>query len=443
MTTFAVPKARRRAIAGAVASVLAMVLVTLTAVAGPSFADSIDDQRAAAQARQDAANQKSADLEASIEGLSGQLTQAVLDLQATQARLPQAQAELATAQATLEKTQREAALIAARLEDAKAQEASIAAALVTDQTRSQEIRAAVGQMARRAYKGETAATSLSVVLDATSAEDFVDQYGMVTTALRTQTKALSDLDQITAANRNGKARLEAVKAKVVSLKDEADRKVVEADAARTEAQARTVEIEQLIDQQTARQAAIEALKSQAEAEQAQIDAERASIAAELADIIAKQRAAAEAAGAGKSPSGSVAGALFGNPTSVNPIYVTSEYGMRFHPILHYWRLHAGIDLRTYCNTPIYAARAGKVLWAKAVFGLGNEVMVDHGYLNGNSLMSSYNHMTSFTTHAGAQVNQGDLLGYSGNTGTSAACHLHFEVYVNGATVNPRPLLGLG
>ena len=58
-------------------------------------------------------------------------------------------------------------------------------------------------------------------------------------------------------------------------------------------------------------------------------------------------------------------------------------------------------------------------------------------------MSSYNHMTSFTTHAGAQVSQGDLLGYSGNTGTSAACHLHFEVYVNGNTVNPRPLLGLG
>jgi len=443
MTSFAVPKARRRAIAGSVAGAIALVLVTLTAVAGPSFADSIDDQRAAAQARQDAANQKSADLEASIEGLSGQLTQAVLDLQATQARLPQAQAELETAQAALEKSQREAALIAARLEDAKTQEATITAAIVTDQTRSQEIRAAVGQMARRAYKGETAATSLSVVLDATSAEDFVDQYGMVTTALRTQTKALSDLDQITAANRNGQARLAAVKAKVASLKTEADQKVVEADAARAEAKARTDEIQQLIAQQTARQAAIEALKAQAEAEQAQIDAERASIAAELADIIARQRAAAAAAGGGKSPSGSVAGALFGNPTSVNPIYVTSEYGMRFHPILHYWRLHAGIDLRTYCNTPIYAARAGKVLWAKAVFGLGNEVMVDHGFLNGNSLMSSYNHMTSFTTHAGAQVNQGDLLGYSGNTGTSAACHLHFEVYVNGATVNPRPLLGLG
>jgi len=43
---------------------------------------------------------------------------------------------------------------------------------------------------------------------------------------------------------------------------------------------------------------------------------------------------------------------------------------------------------------------------------------------------------------GARVRAGQLLGYAGNTGTSAACHLHFEVYVNGSTVNPRPYLGL-
>jgi murein DD-endopeptidase MepM/ murein hydrolase activator NlpD len=67
-------------------------------------------------------------------------------------------------------------------------------------------------------------------------------------------------------------------------------------------------------------------------------------------------------------------------------------------------------------------------------------MVNHGYWNGNSLMSSYNHMSSFAVSAGQNVSQGQLLGYSGNTGTSAACHLHFEVYVNGATVDPWPLI---
>jgi murein DD-endopeptidase MepM/ murein hydrolase activator NlpD len=69
-------------------------------------------------------------------------------------------------------------------------------------------------------------------------------------------------------------------------------------------------------------------------------------------------------------------------------------------------------------------------------------MVDHGFVNGNALSTSYNHLTSFAVGAGQHVDAGQLVGYAGNTGTSAACHLHFEVYVNGATTNPRPLLGL-
>jgi murein DD-endopeptidase MepM/ murein hydrolase activator NlpD len=138
----------------------------------------------------------------------------------------------------------------------------------------------------------------------------------------------------------------------------------------------------------------------------------------------------------------VGGGLFANPTSISPIHVTSNYGMRLHPTLGYTRLHAGIDLRTYCGTPLYAGRAGTVQWARMRGGFGNQVMVDHGYVNGNSIMSSYNHMSRFTVGAGQRVERGTLLGYSGNTGTSAACHLHFEVYINGGTVDPRGLLGL-
>jgi murein DD-endopeptidase MepM/ murein hydrolase activator NlpD len=51
-------------------------------------------------------------------------------------------------------------------------------------------------------------------------------------------------------------------------------------------------------------------------------------------------------------------------------------------------------------------------------------------------MSSYNHLTSFKTQAGAKVKAGDVVGLSGNTGLSGACHLHFEVYVNGSTIDP-------
>ncbi|MFS0700286.1 peptidoglycan DD-metalloendopeptidase family protein [Cellulomonas sp. 179-A 4D5 NHS] len=440
------------------AASLAGLLAAGLALAPPAAGDPITDQRRDAEQRAAAAERRAEELQASIEGLSAELSQAVLDLQATQARLPVAQAELAAAQETLERTQREAALIAARLQDAQDQQNAITETIAADDARGQEIRASIGQLARRAYKGgQGAMPELDLVMESETTEDFVDQSARLATALRTQTRTLEELREIEAANRNSQVRLTAVKDRITELKIEAEQKVVEADAARAAAQARQAEIERLIADQTARQQAIAGMKAQAEAEQAQIDAQRNAIAAELADIIARERAAAEAAraaaaaaaaAAGKkpppavpAPSGSVSGSMFSNPTSIDPMYVTSEYGMRLHPILGYTRLHAGIDLRTYCNTPLYAPRDGRVRWAEWRNGFGNQVMIDYGTVDGNSLMTSSNHLTRAVVGAGQQVSRGQLIGYSGNTGLSGACHLHFEVYVNGSTVNPRPLLG--
>jgi peptidoglycan hydrolase CwlO-like protein len=338
----------RRQTDRAVAATVAGVLTLLTAVAVPglpAFADDLDDQRAAAEARSAAADRQVEELESSIEGLSAQLGQAVLDLQATQSRLPAAQAELAAAQAELERSQREADLIAARLQDAQDQESTITDTIAADEERGKKIRTAVGQMARQAYKGESATSGLSVVMGAESTEDFVDQYGMVSTAMRTQSQALNELQQLEASNRNSKARLTAVRERVAELKVEADAKVVEADAAREAAAERKAEIENLIAQQAAQQAAIEGMKAEAEAQAAQAAAQQAAIENELQGIIAQQRAAAAAkaaaeaaarakaggnaaapapSGAAAAPSGSVSGAMFGNPTSINPIHVTSE-----------------------------------------------------------------------------------------------------------------------
>ncbi|NTV39318.1 MAG: M23 family metallopeptidase, partial [Demequinaceae bacterium] len=126
------------------------------------------------------------------------------------------------------------------------------------------------------------------------------------------------------------------------------------------------------------------------------------------------------------------------PTAVP--YITSSYGMRFHPIYHVWRLHAGTDFRAYCGTPIMATADGKVEWAKYVAGLGNQVMLYHGVVSGKVLYTSYNHLAKFNVSAGQTVKRGDVVGYEGTTGTSTACHLHFEVYVNGQTVDPMTLV---
>lgn len=431
-----------RLLAGSVAGALA-VLVGLTA-AGPAVGDDLDDQKSALESRQQATEQQRADAEAALEGLSDALQQVAAELLAVQQQLPAAQAALTDAETKLAGFEREAALIAQRLQDAEDQEVAISATIETDSARSAEIRAQVGQMAREAYQGGPGLSGLSIIVGAETVEDFTEQYGLATAAQRAQSQVLDELATIAADNRNSQVRLTAVRDRITDLKAEADRKVAEAEEARKEAAARKAEVEDLIAQQAAKQKQIEGQKAAAQAEVDKIDAEAASIRGQIDAIAAEQRARAAAAGqAPPAPSGSVGtGALFGNPTSINPIYVTSEYGMRLHPILGYYRLHAGIDLRTYCGTPIYSGRDGTVQWAKWRNGFGNQVMVDYGFVDGNSLMASYNHMTSFVVGAGQTVSRGQLLGYSGNTGTSAACHLHFEVYVNGATVNPRPLLGL-
>ena len=459
---------------------LVAAAIALMGTGVASYADSIDDRRAETERRSNEADRRAEELQSSIEGLSTELSQAAQDLQVTQARLPAAQAELDDARAALEATQREAAIVASRLQDATDLRGSLTATMTTGRADEKKLRAAVGVMAREAYRGAPGVSALDVMLDAHDATEFLDHAQRVDTALRSQSRILDELREVGATNRNSEARLSAVTDRVAELKQQAEANVVAADEARRVAQSREEEITRLIAEQSARQDAIASLKAQAEAEAAEIDAERATIERELVAIIAEQRAAREAAEAAaraaeaaaraaaeaaaraaaeaagrepppppappppapvQPPSGSVSRALFANPTSINPMYVTSEYGMRMHPILGYVRLHAGIDLRTGCNTPLYAPRDATVLWSQWRNGFGNQVMLDYGTVDGNSLMSSSNHLTRSVVRAGQGVAKGQLIGYSGNTGLSGACHLHFEVYVNGSTVNPRPLLG--
>lgn len=110
--------------------------------------------------------------------------------------------------------------------------------------------------------------------------------------------------------------------------------------------------------------------------------------------------------------------------------------MRFHPILHYWRLHAGMDFAVACGTPVHAAASGRVISAGWGGGYGNRIVVGHGIERGVSLATTYNHLSRIVV-SGGSVSRGELIGYSGTTGSSTGCHLHFETYENGTPVNPR------
>jgi len=112
--------------------------------------------------------------------------------------------------------------------------------------------------------------------------------------------------------------------------------------------------------------------------------------------------------------------------------VTSGFGSRFHPILGYVRMHAGLDLAASYGSPIVAAADGRVVSAGWSGGYGNLVRIAH---NGN-IQTMYGHMSRIVAHSGAFVRQGQLIGYVASTGLSTGPHLHYEVLKNGRPVNP-------
>jgi murein DD-endopeptidase MepM/ murein hydrolase activator NlpD len=113
--------------------------------------------------------------------------------------------------------------------------------------------------------------------------------------------------------------------------------------------------------------------------------------------------------------------------------MSSGFGMRFHPILGYGRFHRGVDYAAVHGTPIRAVTDGLIAFAGRNAGYGNHVRISH---SGN-LGTSYSHLSRIMVAPGSRVAQGQLIGYVGSTGLSTGPHLHFEVYRNGAPVNPR------
>ncbi|MFC3175111.1 M23 family metallopeptidase [Novosphingobium bradum] len=112
--------------------------------------------------------------------------------------------------------------------------------------------------------------------------------------------------------------------------------------------------------------------------------------------------------------------------------ITSLYGQRFHPILGYARMHAGVDFGAAWGSPIVATAAGVVSFAGHHGGHGNYVRLEHG----GGLGTGYGHMSRIAVSPGERVSAGEVIGYVGSTGLSTGPHLHYEMYRDGRTVNP-------
>ena len=110
--------------------------------------------------------------------------------------------------------------------------------------------------------------------------------------------------------------------------------------------------------------------------------------------------------------------------------VTSGFGYRWG------RMHEGIDVAVPEGTPVRSAKGGTVILASYYGGYGNYICVDHG----GGLSTCYAHLSGYASSTGQRVSRGQVIGYSGNTGSSTGPHLHFEVRINGAAQDPMAYL---
>jgi len=205
---------------------------------------------------------------------------------------------------------------------------------------------------------------------------------------------------------------------------------LEAEAQREALRIQQAEGEVIAAEVAARAAEVETRLAEQKALLARMEREIAHFEGEIADLAREEdliRAliAQEQSGDGEAPG------LLLRPV---PGGISSGFGWRIHPIYGNSRLHTGWDMNASCGEPIVAGAAGRVFFSGWKGGYGNTVMIDHG----GGLATLYAHQSATGVVYDEQVVTGQVIGWIGTTGTSTACHLHWEVRVNGIPTDPSP-----
>jgi murein DD-endopeptidase MepM/ murein hydrolase activator NlpD len=117
-------------------------------------------------------------------------------------------------------------------------------------------------------------------------------------------------------------------------------------------------------------------------------------------------------------------------------HVTSQFGLRIHPVFCDEEFHAGLDIANEKNTPVYSTADGKIKFSDWQSGYGRLIIVDNGY----GYCTYYGHLAKLLVNQGDKVRRGQMIGLMGCSGTSTGNHLHYEIQVNGKPVDPTKFL---
>jgi murein DD-endopeptidase MepM/ murein hydrolase activator NlpD len=307
-----------------------------------------------------------------------------------------------------------------RLEAAKARQAALEKQVAADRREAAEY-----LKTRKALEARAAAEEASVgalLRDRTAQQEAAAD------------EVAEDKARYAQLNRERASVEQRIAARIAKAKAEARAK------ARAEARARAREAlaRKRAAERAAARAAAEARRAERAAKAARgakqrARAARAARVAKQRAQVAKRRAKQGSRGSRRSSSAQRASHNFSYPV-YGPI--TSPYGMRFHPILRYWKLHDGTDFKAGCGAVMRAPYSGRVAERYYNGGYGNRLMIDHGYVRGKFVTTGYNHAIRYTVRVGQRVRKGQVIGYVGSTGYSTGCHLHLMVWLNGRVTNP-------
>lgn len=376
-------KRKRALLAGVLALLLALSSV-------PALANLENDLRW----EQNYINQLREEVEANLDHVSAEYAEALEVLWAAQVAEEEAQAQLDAINNQLAETEAQLAETQAELE---ATEAELNAHLD-----------ALGKRVRAMYEDGQGGL-LQIMLGADDFNDFLDRVDFVDMILQQDAKLIEQVKEAQAKVEAQKELLEAKKA----------------DFLLQQAAAETLR-NQLAEAAEAKRQAAWALEAEKERLANQLDElERKS--AELADRIAALQRQRER------PAGQLAFIYPGDST-----LITSDFGMRIHPITGQYKGHTGTDFNGWWGGNVYASESGTVIISSYGWngGYGNYIVIDHG--GGYSTL--YAHNSELLVSVGQEVTQGQVIAKVGSTGMSTGPHIHFEIRINGDPVNPMDYL---
>lgn len=407
---------------------LVTALAAIVALVGLAVPLAHADDRDDLEDKQDQVQGQISDVKGDIHEASQKVAKIALELKAARKQLGAAQSRLSAVRNDLTAARAAAADLASKL--VLAEEKLRLAKVDLQQARAE---VAVQRLASRDAiivmgTGDDARMALlNSYMNSGSIEDVLVSQTAYDLVTGRQNQALVALEAAEAAMEQRKIEVAAARNEVASAKKAADENVATIAVLVDQAETTQSQVAALVTKTNgARQAVIRA-RAVDRAALARLKKREARIKSEILRLSQKQ---------GGSYSGDTGGFL----AKPGPGPVTSPYGYRIHPIYGYYGLHNGIDFGTGCGAPLVAGESGTVINRYYDEVYGNRLYVAIGRVNGAAMTLVYNHMSSYAVGKGARVRRGQVVGYSGSTGWSTGCHLHFTVLRNGETVDPAPYL---